>query len=74
MGWCASCNNNRGKVVECDGIILPDGQVMKQMDKDGYKHLGILECNQVMEKEMETICKKEYIRRLKLVLQSKPNG
>ena len=64
----------RGNAVECYGIILPDGQVMKQMDEDVYKYLRILECNQVMEKEMKTIFRKEYIRRLKLVLKSKLNG
>lgn len=64
----------RGEIFECDGIILPDGQVMKQLDEDGYKYLGILECNQVMEKEMKTIFTKEYIRKLKLVLRSKLNG
>ena len=74
MKKCAVLILKRGKVVECDGIILPDGQVMKQMDEDRYKYLGTLECNQVMEKEMKTIFRKEYIRRLKLVLKSKLNG
>ena len=64
----------RGKVVEWDGIIFPDGQEMKQMDEDGYKYFGIPECNQVMENEMKTIFRKEYIWRLKLVLKSKLNG
>ena len=71
---CALLILKRGKAVECYGIILPDRQVMKQMDEDGYEYLGILQCNQVMEKDMKTIFRKEYIRRLKLVLKSKLNG
>ena len=71
---CAVLILKRGKVVECNGIILPDGQVMKKMDENGYKYLGILEYNQAMEKEMKTIFRKEYIRRLKIVLKPKLNG
>ena len=66
---CAVLILKRGKVVGCDGIILSDNKIMKQMDEDGYKYLGIMECNQVIEKEMKTIFRKEYIRRLRLVLK-----
>ena len=64
---CAVLILKRGKVVGCDGIILSDNKIMKQMDEDGYKYLGIMECNQVIENEMKTIFRKEYIRRVKLV-------
>ena len=71
---CAVLILKRKKAVEYYGIILPDGQVMKQMEEDVYKYLAILEWNQVMEKEMKTIFRKEYARRLKLVLNAKLNG
>ena len=70
---CAVQIHKGGKAVKCYGIILPDGQVLKQMDEDVYKYLGILTCNQVMDRERKAIFRKEYIRRLKLVLKSKLN-
>ena len=33
----------RVKVVKMDGVALPDGQVITQIDKDGYRCLAILE-------------------------------
>ena len=33
----------RGKVTECKGIQLLDREVIKALEKDGYKYLGILE-------------------------------
>ena len=32
----------RGKVIRADGIRLPDGQYMKDIDETGYTYLGIL--------------------------------
>ena len=32
----------RGKVTRTDGIRLPDGQYMKDIDEVGYTYLGIL--------------------------------
>ena len=40
----------RGKVTEYEGIQLPDGEVMKALEKDGYKYLGILEFDRIEEK------------------------
>ena len=39
----------RGKVVKMNGVILPDGQALKQIDKDGYRCLRILELDSVKE-------------------------
>ena len=71
---CAVLVLKRGKVVEFDGITLTDDKVIKQTGEDGYKYLGILESNEIMETQMKQIFKKEYARRLKLVLKSKLNG
>ena len=64
----------RGKIVKMEGIVLPDGQVMKEIDDNGYKYLGILEADHLKEKEMKDLFSKEYKRRLKLVLKTKLNG
>ena len=64
----------RGKVVSSEGVSLPDGQVMKEIDDTGYKYLGILEYDKVKEKKMKDVFVAEYKRRIKLVLKSKLNG
>ena len=57
-----------------EGVVLPDGQVMKEIEDRGYRYLGILETDHLKEKEMKDLFSKEYKRRLKLVLKSKFSG
>ena len=47
---------------------------MKTTDQEGYKYLGILEYDQVKEKEMKTKFAREYKRKLRLILRSTLNG
>ena len=54
----------RGKIVKMEGIVLPDGEVMKEIDNSGYTYSGILETDQL--KERETKDPLEYICRLKV--------
>ena len=67
MDKCASLQMIHGKKVECPGIELPDGEMMKEVDDAGYKYLGVLEGACIMTKEMKTLVRKEYLRRIKLV-------
>ena len=62
---------NRGYIAKMEGVLLPDGKVMKAR---GYRYLGILETDHLKEKEMKDLFSKEYKRRLKLVLKSKLSG
>ena len=48
----------RGKVVKMDGVTLPDGQAMKQLDKDTDIWGWILELEGVKEGEMKIQCQK----------------
>ena len=64
----------RGKVKQMDGLVLPSGDVMKQVDEEGYKYLVMLEIDKVMEEEMKSRTRDEYFRRLRLILESKLNG
>ena len=63
----------RRKVVKLDGTVLPTGEVMKTIDDEGYKYLGILELDEIMEERMKNKFMNEYYRRLRLVLKSKLN-
>ena len=61
--------------VKLDGIVLPTEEVMKAIDDEGYKYLGIiLELDEIMEERMKDKFMNEYYRRLRLVLKSKLNG
>ncbi|CAB4018161.1 Hypothetical predicted protein, partial [Paramuricea clavata] len=71
---CGMLVMKRGKIVECNGIQLPDEETIKSVEEDGYNFLGILELDKIMEGEMKRKFVKEYGRRLRLVLKSKLNG
>ena len=71
---CGILLMEKGKVVHTDGIKLPDGECMKDIEDSGYTYLGILEADQIKEKEMKEKFSNEYKRRLRLVLKSKLNG
>ena len=70
---CGTIVLKRGKMVECNGIELANGEVIKRITEEGCAYLGVMELDQVMEEEMKKKITKEYYRRLKLVLKSKLN-
>ncbi len=70
---CAMLVIERGVKVsdDCEGIGLPDGQMIKTVDEDGYKYLGVLEGAGIKTREMKELVRREYYRRVKLVAGSK---
>ena len=71
---CGVVTLKRGKLARCEGIELPDGEVMKEVEQEGYTYLGIVELDKIKEKEMKEKITREYKRRLRLILKSKLNG
>ena len=72
---CAMLVLKRGKFERSEGIQLPDNEQIKSLgEKEGYKYLGILEADGVLEKDMKEKLSKEYSRRVRKVFQSKLNG
>ena len=71
---CGVLLMKRGKKVRFDGITILDGRIMREIEEEGYKYLGILKVDMMREKEMKKRFVKEYKRRLKLVSKSKLNG
>ena len=58
-----------------DGIEIQSGERIKEIDTDqGYKYLGILEADDMKFSEMKCTIKKEYLRRLKVILKSNLNS
>ena len=47
---------------------------MKDLDRDDYRYLGVLEANEIKMKAMKEKVRNEYIRKIKLLLESKLNG
>ena len=39
---CVVLDLKRGKMVRTEGIELPDGKRMREVNLDGYKYLGVL--------------------------------
>ena len=64
----------KGKLIKFDGIHLPNQEIMKEVDENGYTYLGILELDEIKEHEMKIKVTAEYKRRLRLILKSKLNG
>ena len=71
---CAVLTMKRGKRVESRGIRLPNGEEMDEPNNEGYKYLGVLELDGVLCSEMKEKVKKEYMKRLKLMLKTKLNS
>ena len=74
MKKCEIVIMKRGTVVISEGINLPNTEVMKEVEREGYTYLSIIELDKIRENEMKEKTIKEYKRRLRLVLKSKLNG
>ena len=64
----------KGKLSKFDGIHLPNQEIIKEVDENGYTYLEILDLDEVKEHKMKIKVTAEYKRRLKLILKSKLNG
>ena len=69
-----SSDYERGKVTLTEGIELPSGDAINDIDKERCKYLEILEFDSVREKNMIRNFQSEYFRRSKLVMKSRLNG
>ena len=71
---CAVLVLKQGIKVRCEAIVLPDGQMMGEVDENGYKYLGVLEGADIMQKEMKEKVRQEYMKRVKRVAKSNLYG
>ena len=72
---CAKASFKRGKKVSAEGIPLNDNQVIQDLDQaETYKYLGMEEGEGVQHHKMKVTIRKEYKRRIKLVLKSELNA
>ena len=71
---CGVIITNKGKVKSTDGMELPSGEKVREIEEDGYKYLGILEYDRIKEQEMKDQFRNDYFRRVKLILKNELNG
>ena len=72
---CPKTSIKRGKKVAADGIPLNDNQVIQDHNQaETYKYLGMEEGEGVQHHKMKVKIRKEYKRRIKLVLKSELNA
>ena len=64
---------NSGKLSKTEGIRHANDETMG-VNEEWYKHLGMMELDRVKEKDMKYTLNYDYLRRLKLVKNSKSNG
>ena len=55
----------RGDIVLSEGVEMPDGERIKEVQKNGYKYLGILEYNKIKESKTKENFWREYLRKTK---------
>ena len=69
---CAMLVISKGKIVNSEGIELPNDKVIKSLEEgESYKYFGVLEANEVVVNEMKVEVKEEYNRRVRKMLETK---
>ena len=58
----------KGTIVNLNGIVLPNGKLMKEIDNHGNQYLGIVELDKIKQRNMKDKLTIKY-RSLKLVLK-----
>ena len=72
---CAVLILKRGKQTFSEGISLPGTGQMKSIGEDEYyKYLGVLEADKINCEEMKSNTRKEYLRRVRKILETKLNS
>ena len=60
---CVMLVIKKGKIVTSDDTELPNEKVIKSLEGESYKYLGVLEADEVMVRKMKVNVKKEYYGR-----------
>ena len=72
---CAKVEMKRGKLVTGGDLMLSDGEAIKEVDNHaGYKYLGIIQSDAIKKEEVIVQVRREYFRRVRLVLRSELNA
>ena len=65
---------HRGKEPACEGITIGSGEVIGEIEDDGYKYLAIMERGDIYQKQMKKSVTTEYFKHVRSALKSKLNA
>ena len=72
---CATAEFKRGKLVKTTSIALDEETTIKELQQeDSYKYLGINEAEGIQHAKMKEKIRREYYRRVRLILKSELNA
>ena len=72
---CAKATFKRGRLADSSNIELDVNTIIQNLGQEGtYKYLGVSEGDQVQHSQMKEKIRKEYYRRIRMVLKSELNS
>ena len=72
---CAKATFIKGKLTKTSNIVLNQTTTIQELDQEGtYKYLGINEGDGIQHSKMKEKIRKEYYRRIRMVLKSELNA
>ena len=72
---CAKANFKRGKLASTGNIVINDDSEVQELDQeDVYKYVGVDESDGIQHSKMKEKTRKEYNRRVRLILRTELNG
>ena len=75
MDKCAKMTSIKGKLTKTSNIVLNQDTTVQGLDQEGaYKYLGINEGDGIQHSKMKEHIRKEYYRRIRMVLKNELNA
>ena len=72
---CAKASFKKRKLASTGNIILDEDTAIEELNQEGvYKYLGVDESDGIQHSKMEEKIRKEYLRRVRLILRTELNG
>ena len=72
---CAKASFMKGKLASTGNIVIDDDTEIQELDQEGvYKYLGVDESDGIQHSKMKEKIRKEYNRRVRLILRTELNG
>ena len=72
---CAKTSFKNGKLDSTRNIVIDDDTEIQELDQEGvYKYLGVDESDGIQHSKMREKIRKEYDRRVSLILRTELNG
>ena len=72
---CAKTSFKKGKPASTGNIVIDEYTAIEELKQEGiYKYLGADESNGIQHRKMKEKIRKEYLRRVRLILRTELNG